>query len=112
MSFNCSGCGLCCMSAGKAVDRARDLVAAGEKDPYVKDVADFPFEYDVFGRCEKLTDDHQCSVYDSRPDVCSVERMWEKYHKGKIEKQNYFLSAEMLCNSMMKEAGVHESFYL
>jgi Fe-S-cluster containining protein len=112
MSFPCTGCGLCCMTAGKAVDKAKALVIGGETNELVLEMAVFPYKYDEGGRCQMLNDDHTCSVYENRPDVCNVETMWRKYHSEHISKQNYFLSAAMLCNSMMENAGVDENFYL
>lgn len=111
--FPCSGCGLCCMKAGLAVMNARKLLIGGEKDPYVKEVAEFPFLFTPEGRCSKLADDNKtCTVYESRPDICNVEKMFDKYYEGKIDKQSYYLSSAMACNKIIKNEGASEEFFL
>ena len=60
MEFNCSGCGICCVIAGKS-----GLMPA--KDD---------------GSCKYLTDENKCSIYDERPELCNVRRMYEKRKKN------------------------------
>lgn len=112
MSFPCTGCGLCCKRAGVAVLKARELIAAGTVDAYVQEVADFPYDFDSAGACLKLQDDNSCAVYNDRPNICSVDKTWERYHSKHISKENYYLSSVALCNAMIKDAGLSENFYL
>ena len=114
MDFPCTGCGLCCKRVGPAVIGARKLVATGNENVYVKDVAAFPYSFDATGKCENLLPDNKCAVYENRPLVCDIGRVWEKHHQpgGIITKESYFLSAAELCNSMMVEANTNENFFI
>jgi Fe-S-cluster containining protein len=109
--FPCSGCGLCCKSAGRMVVIAKKLIQEGNQDKYVQEVADFPYSFDTGGACEKLVNG-QCSVYENRPDICNVEVTWQKHHSHGISKQNYFLSAAMVCNQMMADAQFPDNFFI
>lgn len=111
-AFPCSGCGLCCTQVERAVVVARKLIAEGNTDEYVRDISEFPFSFTDTGSCEHLGADHRCQVYDHRPLVCSISRVWEKHYepKGNISRENYYLSALHLCNSLMVEAGVDNKF--
>jgi Fe-S-cluster containining protein len=113
-NFPCTACGLCCQRAGNAVRHARTLISMGETNPYAKEIAAFPYPFDETGRCSQLTADNKCAVYDKRPLICDIEKVWEKYHKptGAISLDNYFLSAAVVCNTMMKEEGVNENFFI
>lgn len=113
MSFPCTGCGLCCMKAGKAVEGAKALIRDKKVDnPYVREVAAFPFQYDQDGRCEMLGEDHRCKVYDQRPDICKIDVTWEKYHSSGISLENYYRSTITVCNDLMAEAGNYDNFFI
>lgn len=114
ITFPCTGCGLCCKQVGKAVAVARILILSGSENPYVKDIADFPFGVTESGTCEKLNADNTCSVYNDRPMVCQIDKVWEKHykHNGVPTKNEYFISTAMLCNSMMVEANIDEKFFI
>ena len=95
--FNCTACGICCKSIGPAILRAKQLVEAGNADEKTAEIASFPFAYDSNGTCEKLLPDNTCSVYDSRPDICSVEKTWAKYHQEYFSIERYFSINELAC---------------
>jgi Fe-S-cluster containining protein len=71
----------------------------GNIEPLVNEVAKFPFKYDKSGRCEKLGADNKCMVYETRPDVCVVDKMWEK-HTHFISKEQYHKIAESHCKTL------------
>lgn len=112
MEFPCTGCGVCCKRAGKAVEAAKALIEKGITDGYVKEMAAFPWPYDETGRCSQLRIDNDCAVYPMRPDICNVKKMWEKYQSHAISQQDYFTSAAMLCNEMMVEDNVDTNFFI
>jgi Fe-S-cluster containining protein len=112
MSFPCTGCGVCCQHAGTAVTIARKLLQSGNRDAYVQEIADFPYEFSSTGRCSQLGEGNQCAVYEDRPLVCSVDRVWEKYQSGGMSKSEYYQSTAMLCNSMMVEAHTPPSYFI
>jgi len=100
--FPCTKCGLCCKQMGKAVIQARSLVLSGNTDKMINEVAEFPHEFDRnSGRCSKLNDDNTCSIYETRPEICSIDTIWKKYHSKEMTLQQYHESTFAVCKSMM-----------
>lgn len=67
--FSCTKCGLCCKNI--------DLI------PELK-------EYDSGnGVCKYLTKENLCSIYNLRPDVCNVEKMYEIKYKYQFTREEY-----------------------
>lgn len=67
--FYCTKCGLCCRNV--------DLISELK-------------EYDSGnGVCKFLTEENLCSIYDSRPDVCNVEKMYEVKYKFLYTREEY-----------------------
>jgi len=108
MMFPCSGCGQCCRKVGEVVKNAKEQVRIhnGKVSSLIRDLAKFPYGTTEEGVCEKLVD-NKCSVYDKRPDVCSIERSWKLYSKE--TKEDYFKRNAELCNVMIDEAGLPDS---
>jgi len=109
-SFPCTSCALCCRSVGKWISTARGLVEKGNEEALVKEVAEFPYAINEDGSCSKLGQDNRCTVYDHRPDICSIEKTWEKHHKKQLPLAEYYERAAGSCNKMIKEAGLDEKF--
>ena len=101
--FPCSGCGSCC----KRIDRVNESMQGDflEKYPETR----FPYQHEG-GRCEKLSDDNQCTVYEDRPIVCDVSRM-KKYYPSLSDKQFININID-ICNSMMDEDKIDSSYRL
>ena len=81
--FPCSGCGLCCQKISNI--------------PELKD-------YDLGNGICKYFDNISlnCKIYDSRPDICRVDKMFEiKYYKEFTKKEFYLLNAKV-CNEMQE----------
>jgi Fe-S-cluster containining protein len=76
--FPCNGCGRCCRKIAQAVAFVKE---AG----FPEEVCDFPYTWDEQGVCEMLTPDNRCKVYNTRPILCNVEKMYEHI-------ENYFRS--------------------
>lgn len=96
---------------GAAVTNAKALIAQGNTKADVMEVAGFPFSFDSKGACEHLKEDNSCGVYDQRPDICRVEKVWEKHHPD-LSREQYYRSAAMVCNSMMVQAGVDDRYLI
>jgi len=94
--YPCTSCGACC----KRIDK----IAEGFKQIGL----DFPYTWDETGKCEKLVD-NQCSVYDHRPLLCNIEKVAEYM---KIPRDIFFLVNIKLCNQLIKEDGLDESFLI
>jgi len=110
--FPCTGCGLCCTKVKIAVENARKMIKDGHTDSYVKEVADFPYRTIDNGSCEHLLADHSCAVYESRPDICSVAKTFEKHHAATIPRNAYYASTAELCNEMMSENNTADNFFI
>ncbi len=110
--FPCTACGMCCRSVGLAMRNAKLMIANGESDGYVKEIAEFPHQTNEAGVCEHLQEDHKCGIYETRPDICKVDVTWEKHHKGSISKENYFMSTAMVCNALILSGGAGDNFYI
>lgn len=98
MTFGCTGCGACCSRVGLNIDKLKSF--------------GFPYETKPnSNKCEKLTDDNKCSVYNNRPDVCNIDTMYYKeYSKlGKTKKEMFKMEAT-ICNKFQVEDGIDESF--
>ena len=75
--FTCDCCGLCCKSIG-GIPQLRQF-----------DRGD--------GICCHLTDANLCDIYESRPEVCDVERMYSRF-SSEMTKAEYYSMMEASCN--------------
>lgn len=87
--FPCSGCGLCC----KRLNTIK----------YEIPKSIFPYNWDESGRCEMLTDDDKCAVYDDRPLICNIDRMYDTVHNGSMTREDYHMMNAIICNKWMDE---------
>lgn len=79
--FSCDRCGLCCRSIGGI--------------PQLK-------QYDRGdGVCCHLTDANLCDIYESRPEVCNVERMYSRF-ESEMSMGEYISMTEASCNCLKK----------
>lgn len=103
--FPCTQCGACCRRIDKAVESISELMDTKPGSPY-----HFPYQWDASGKCENLTDDNLCRVYDTRPLICNIDAMASM--SGLITKKGlknwYQLNADA-CNKIMDEDGIDKS---
>jgi Fe-S-cluster containining protein len=96
LKFQCSQCGACCRRAGIS--------------GFMPDRGD--------GACIHLTKENMCSIYETRPDLCNMEFLWNKKNKELlfeeqgISKKDYFIENSKACNFMIKEDNMDEKFYI
>lgn len=64
----------------------------------------FPLES---GRCKNLRFDNRCAIYETRPKICSVERMAQE---SPIETGLYYEITARLCNKMQVAADTPVKF--
>jgi Fe-S-cluster containining protein len=86
-SFPCSGCGACCRRIGKAITAI---------DP--TNELEFPYSWDETGRCEMLSDDNKCLVYDDRPLICNIDKMASLLE---LPLDEFYRDNIAACNAMM-----------
>lgn len=78
--FNCDGCGACCKLVPDQLLEMYSLPRAPN------------------GGCGHLVD-NKCSIYESRPDVCSVRTMWERNHRANYSWDEYCEMTEKICDT-------------
>jgi Fe-S-cluster containining protein len=89
--FPCTSCGVCCQNIS-----------------HIKELNGYALDN---GIC-KYFDSHinGCKIYDTRPDICQVDKMFElKYHKEFTKEEFYRLNAEA-CNRMQGVYNIDKNF--
>ncbi len=99
--FNCTKCGLCCSNIGKAIENAK-----GRDGELMKELAAFPYKYDESGRCENLGEDKMCKIYETRPDICSVNKIYEKYMREEMSTDEWYAVNEAACRQALIDTPV------
>lgn len=88
MKFQCSQCGACCRRAGSS--------------GLMPDRGD--------GACIYLRENNLCDIYDERPEICNMEKMFlkrkEEFPDINFSKIDYFKLNNEVCNQMMDEDGI------
>jgi len=82
--FLCDGCGLCCQNISK-----------------IEALKEF---HNGDGICIYLDKESmQCKIYETRPDVCRVEKMYDLVYHKEFKTKEQFYSANMAICSILKE---------
>lgn len=105
MQFKCSQCGLCCRYVKAILDNPK-----AAQEPYRSLIEQFPFTYFEDGSCEMLID-NKCSIYEDRPLLCNVERIYETYF-SEMDKGAFYKEQNEYCNAMIKKAGLPDSYLI
>ncbi len=89
--FQCDKCGLCCM-------RISDLPPSLGEDLNRGD-----------GVCRYFDDEsHLCTIYDSRPLFCNVERTYNEMFASSMSKEEYYGLNYASCKRIKEEYGGEE----
>tara|TARA_R100000781_G_scaffold7089_1_gene6955 strand:+ start:871 stop:1287 length:417 start_codon:yes stop_codon:yes gene_type:complete len=100
--FPCTKCGLCCKNIANLYLNKPNLPLV------LRDLIDvFPYKTKPDGSCSKLTDDGQCSVYDSRPIICNIKLSASLLNTDL--QQFYRINADY-CNSLIQKAGLSTDY--
>lgn len=97
--FPCTACGACCTRAGKILDDV------GRHGP--EHLLHFPYQVDETGRCEKLTTDNKCSVYQDRPLICNIDKFLTLFG---LDKQKAYAENIKICNDWMDEDNIPQEY--
>ncbi len=84
--FDCTGCGACCKVLPK---------------PFLDF---FKLPESPSGGCGHLLPDNRCAIYDTRPWVCDVRKVWEV--RGKVSWDEYKAQSRDACAILQKVVGV------
>ena len=89
--FPCTGCGVCCQN--------------------ISNIAELK-HFDLGGGvCQHLNiHTNNCEIYEHRPDICKVDRMFEtKYFKQFSKEEFYIVNAES-CNSLQEKFKINTKY--
>lgn len=50
--------------------------------------------------CKHLTSDNKCSIYDTRPDICNVDKGYEMYFRHTMSKKEWYALNYQACNDL------------
>lgn len=99
MEFNCSSCGACCKRIGALKDKFKEL--------------NFPYDVNEKGWCTMLDENNKCKVYNNRPDICSMEKMfYSVFQKSGMTKKQTYLENTKMCNQYIKEDKLDDKYLL
>ena len=85
--FNCDGCGACCRLVP---DQALLYYGLPRSER---------------GGCGHLREDNSCAIYESRPDICDVRKVWEQNHRANVSWEDYCLLNEEICGIFKRMIG-------
>jgi len=90
MNFLCSQCAACCKIAGaiKLMPNRGD------------------------GACVYLLDNNLCSIYDVRPDICRVDKMFEKHKKlnKNLTLKQHYINSTKACHELIDLTGLDDKY--
>jgi Fe-S-cluster containining protein len=108
MDFKCTGCGACCRVIGRAIAEADK-----QPDPFIRNLLKkFPHRAKPDGSCSKLGEDGKCTIYDKRPLLCNVEKLWKRHHKNKESKAEFFARSARACNQLIVSQNLDRKFFM
>lgn len=82
--FKCDRCGLCCRKL-----KGSPLAMLDRGD----------------GVCRYLNDDNLCTIYENRPLICNVDKLYDNKYSGRITREAYHLLQEQACKKLKEEAN-------
>ncbi len=64
------------------------------------------------GSCIHLNKDNKCNIYETRPEICNVKKMYKKRVKNglKLSYKEYCNLSYSICNSLMEDLGIDKKF--
>ena len=52
------------------------------------------------GVCRYLTDDSRCSIYADRPAICNTDRIFDRFFRGRITREEFDRINERSCKEL------------
>jgi hypothetical protein len=87
--FPCTSCGQCCKRVG-------------DKMPTKKD-----------GSCIYLDESERCTIYEDRPYLCNVDKIYKEEFKPQgIHRNNFYKYTAIHCNAIIKEDKVDKKYLI
>ena len=82
--FPCSSCGLCCQNITG-----------------IKELRDFDLGDGICKYFDKVT--NSCKIYETRPDICRVNLMFEKEYYKYYSKEDFYKLNAQVCNKLQEK---------
>ena len=89
--FPCTACGLCCQNI------------SGIEELKGYDIGNGVCRY--FNSKEK-----KCTIYENRPEICSVDKMFEKLYYKEFTQKIFYQANAKVCNQLQEEYGLDKSY--
>ena len=89
--FPCTGCGLCCQNIS-SVDELKSF----DNGDGVCRYFDINLKF--------------CTIYESRPDICKVDKMFELKYRKYFSKKDFYIQNADICNQLQTLSGVVQDF--
>ena len=61
------------------------------------------------GACANLNEKNQCSIYETRPDICRVDKMY-KIKNLSISEKDYYIESTKMCHKLIDKVKLDESY--
>ena len=90
-SFECTKCGACCKSIA-----------------HIAELSDYHSGDGVCKHLDLAT--NECKIYETRPLVCRVDEMFEKYFSSVLSKAEFYKLNAKCCNALQEQQGISENF--
>lgn len=86
--FPCTQCGLCCQNISG-----------------IKELKDYDLGN---GLCKYFnTETKSCDIYNSRPDICRIDKMYEIEFCQYFTKKEYYFRNATVCNELQKKHNIN-----
>ncbi len=93
LTFICSACAACCKRAGT--------------------IPGFPEPVDAQGVCLHLQADGRCSIYEQRPLICRVDKLYKVLgYDQKMSLKDYYIYNNTICNEWIRADQLDEKYLI
>ena len=55
------------------------------------------------GVCKYLNENNLCSIYETRPTICNVDELYEKFYRDKISREGWYRLQYEGCRKLKEE---------
>ncbi|TKX30868.1 YkgJ family cysteine cluster protein [Campylobacter aviculae] len=88
-TFPCTVCGACC----KSINGIKELQ-----------------NFNKNGICVHLKEDNTCAIYDTRPMICKIDEIYQKYFSQYYKKNDFYNENIKICNELQKKFKLNKKF--
>lgn len=101
-AFPCTKCGACCRNIGNVVQELRAHPPEILDLPKELQIA-FPYDFTENGDCVNYDPELGCKIYDERPDICRLDRMFELFYQPVWGQtwEEFVYSQAFCCNTLI-----------